>query len=464
MLSIYIKYITLTFISVIALLILAAFSKGGSIAFTQYIYYIFAGTFFIGTGIFLGKLFRDFTQPDAFLTSGAVDTFKTKIFWMIGPQVIGAIIGLIATEGLEKNIFKNHPQVEVELSPTIQPPASSPSTSAEPQINVQNEEKIDTDKEVNTKYGKLSIIGEANSMQLFYKDVKLRDGDGYLLAFKNKFNIGASEIVLVLNNSGGTACPAQYFFVETNEGGAHVSQEFGNCSDLAEASIVDSKVIVKMPKAEGNFSSYTYSNGAVEEDASPIMKTEKSQHTTDVFIIPAVISDPDGYTNIRASESASSEIIGKITEGEKFYTFLQEGTWWKVRTQSGTTGFVHKSRIKTLEPVASSSKDCPSINAINEILAADTQCQNSGKGEACSKFVNLFENLIPSHNCRRSFDTKPVPAIWLAGGESLEKYILHLSKLKSPEAVKLFSSAQFRSILDGSLAEQYVPLSLKAGG
>ena len=41
----------------------------------------------------LGDAFRRFTAPDAFLTTGAWDTFGKKIFWLVGPQVIAMAIG-----------------------------------------------------------------------------------------------------------------------------------------------------------------------------------------------------------------------------------------------------------------------------------------------------------------------------------------------------------------------------------
>jgi hypothetical protein len=42
---------------------------------------------------FIGKKFRDFTHPETILTSGSIDTFGQRIFWMIGPQVTSVFIG-----------------------------------------------------------------------------------------------------------------------------------------------------------------------------------------------------------------------------------------------------------------------------------------------------------------------------------------------------------------------------------
>jgi hypothetical protein len=69
---------------------------------------------------------------------------------------------------------------------------------------------------------------------------------------------------------------------------------------------------------------------------------------------------------------------------------------------------------------------------------------------------------MPRFDCQRSFDTSPVPALWLADSAAMEDYVHLLSRLNTPAAKTLFGSAAFREILGGSLAEEYAPLSLKA--
>jgi hypothetical protein len=63
-----------------------------------------------------------------------------------------------------------------------------------------------------------------------------------------------------------------------------------------------------------------------------------------------IISDPDGYVNIRQEKSTQSEIVGKIKEGDRFYFYPKAGeVWWKIEVEFGNeTGFVHKSRISEL--------------------------------------------------------------------------------------------------------------------
>ena len=54
-----------------------------------------------------------------------------------------------------------------------------------------------------------------------------------------------------------------------------------------------------------------------------------------------VITDPDGYVNIRTTMSSEGEIAGRIEDRE-----ISDSNWWFVQTANNVTGFVHKSRIR----------------------------------------------------------------------------------------------------------------------
>lgn len=69
----------------------------------------------------------------------------------------------------------------------------------------------------------------------------------------------------------------------------------------------------------------------------------------EAFVLAAVINDPDGFTNIRSGPSAQSDIVGKVLEGEKFLTYRQDGSWWRVRTGDGTTGYMARRLIRVLD-------------------------------------------------------------------------------------------------------------------
>jgi hypothetical protein len=124
---------------------------------------------------------------------------------------------------------------------------------------------------------------------------------------------------------------------------------------------------------------------------------------------------------------------------------------------------------------------CPTQKLLPVLDRAYHDCNNGFVNGSCEKFIETFRQLLPEYDCQRSFDATPtknyvVPAIWLAGDGALEDYVRLLSRMSSPkdkmftdklfkkaslEAKKLFGSKEFQAILDGALAEEYLPLSNK---
>lgn len=77
---------------------------------------------------------------------------------------------------------------------------------------------------------------------------------------------------------------------------------------------------------------------------------DESQRPKDRFILTAVIDDPDGYTYVRSLRSTSGEIVARVNQGEHFYTYVQDGNWWQVKTADGKVGYMHVSRIRIISP------------------------------------------------------------------------------------------------------------------
>jgi hypothetical protein len=78
-------------------------------------------------------------------------------------------------------------------------------------------------------------------------------------------------------------------------------------------------------------------------------KTPPARDTADPFVLAAVIDDPDGFTNVRSSRSASSAVVARVNRNEQFSTYRQDGEWWQVRTRDGTIGYMHASRIRVVQ-------------------------------------------------------------------------------------------------------------------
>jgi len=57
------------------------------------------------------------------------------------------------------------------------------------------------------------------------------------------------------------------------------------------------------------------------------------------------ISDPDGFTNVRSGPGSKYAVLAVIRLGEAFQFRSDGNDWWRVKTASGTVGFIHSSRV-----------------------------------------------------------------------------------------------------------------------
>lgn len=97
------KLFLICFSIALLLTVIMVLSSKSHLGFFGNFAFLIAVSFFTTIGVVIGDTFCRFTKPDIFLSSGAGDTFKQKIFWMVGPQSIGWFIGYMATTGFMKN-------------------------------------------------------------------------------------------------------------------------------------------------------------------------------------------------------------------------------------------------------------------------------------------------------------------------------------------------------------------------
>lgn len=101
------RYLGIAFIICIAFMLFNVFSSTGTkMGFWGWCVFILLGSLLTALGTLLGRFFLNFTRPDAFFSSGAMDSFWKKIFWSIGPQFIGGSIGLLLTINYIINWFE----------------------------------------------------------------------------------------------------------------------------------------------------------------------------------------------------------------------------------------------------------------------------------------------------------------------------------------------------------------------
>ncbi len=98
----------------------------------------------------------------------------------------------------------------------------------------------------------------------------------------------------------------------------------------------------------------------------------------------ALIEDSDGFTNVRKNKSVKSEIIYQVKENEVFFIDVEyidsDSNWIKVwiskdkfskyYSDNDITGYIHRSRIKSLGSLSISKDNNPKL--VFKIKKADT--------------------------------------------------------------------------------------------
>ena len=105
---------------------------------------------------------------------------------------------------------------------------------------------------------------------------------------------------------------------------------------LSNFMLVDKELIQRMEK--NNY----YGSTALRDVAKAVLLLSS---TTDDFA-DYYIEDPDGYTNVRMSGKSKAKIITQVKSGSFVDVIEKGGDWWKVKTDNGKVGYIHKSRIR----------------------------------------------------------------------------------------------------------------------
>jgi DNA-directed RNA polymerase subunit RPC12/RpoP len=267
--------------------------------------------------------------------------------WSIaGAVFLVAGIAINVLLGFAKETYKTPAKEEIvtgiELAvPPIMPEIPAPAEHPHDESTLANVDKEGIDL-LETRYGPLTTNQHAQLIlngQLVKPAIQANSS----LSIKESFRIGDDYVVLI-ENIGGTACPALFNFVTARANGAQSYPTFGTCSDTYQIERSGDSVVVTM-QGEGNQAHrYVFTKGSLTDNGQPA----ESQPVKN-FSVEAVIDDPDGYTNVRAQANGQSAIIGRVESGATFQTHPQHSEWWTVKIGGNRTGFIHRSRIVLLQ-------------------------------------------------------------------------------------------------------------------
>ena len=132
-----------------------------------------------------------------------------------------------------------------------------------------------------TRHGTLSWSPDTNVLLLNGRPVTPRVEGNNGLSLLRKFTVSDADVVIVQDN-GGTGCPAQYYAVIVAPQGAKPTKAFGTCSDLIMMAQEGDSITVSMPgfKAHTNMAEmqraarerhvFRIVGGVVTENGKPV--------------------------------------------------------------------------------------------------------------------------------------------------------------------------------------------------
>ena len=110
------------------------------------------------------------------------------------------------------------------------------------------------DKSKLTRFGRVSIRESDNRVMFRGAAVLPALVDANPLTIVANYEIGAND-VLLLQETGGQACPALFWFVTLTTKGVHTTKPFGSCSDVIYPRFKGTQITVSMPGSAGPFQS-----------------------------------------------------------------------------------------------------------------------------------------------------------------------------------------------------------------
>jgi Bacterial SH3 domain len=139
-----------------------------------------------------------------------------------------------------------------------------------------------------------------------------------------------------------------------------------------------------------------------------------------------VIHDPDGFTNVRASQSADSAVVAKVKAGETFdFRGNEHEEWWKVTLASGKIGYMHSSRIR-IHATADALADTKPTDEINEYckrrgIEYYPLARSAAKGEQAA--MKRYFAIVGDGAAAETHSEVMTTVIHLLGDEKLAKFL-----------------------------------------
>ncbi|WP_165601928.1 SH3 domain-containing protein [Chryseobacterium contaminans] len=255
---------------------------------------------------------------------------------MVDETISGDIITLEKWRSLNKMTTLNKPADNIEFSDLFNEGTVikfTPKDLDKKDIEIQNfKQKLELYENENSlieDFDNKNLSHLINNETFF--DVQYYIDSSWLQYFITKYKVDVSKLNDLMNLSIHQEDFSAVKLLADN--GYIISKKDLNILIDAENNI---KEKVQENKSDG-YESYIISNSKINQIAQ-YLKEKYSLNK---------IADPDGYTNLRKDKNTSSEVLQKVTSGERIEVLDNTGDWFLVKTKEGKEGYIHKSRIKS---------------------------------------------------------------------------------------------------------------------
>jgi hypothetical protein len=185
--------------------------------------------------------------------------------------------------------------------------------------------------------------------------------------------------------------------------------------------------------------------------------------------VRGVISDPDGFVNLRSGKSTSSSVVAKVKEDQVFDVEQDaDSDWAKVTLRSGQSGWMHRSRIRLhfTENDLAKKSDVPEgeteLTAYGRSRGVDyyavVRRALRGNNDALKQFFGFAEDV--DGGAAEGYYSDLVVVIHLIGDENLSRFLgAQNKKFRTKAAESLNTACEFGTGTDKDYLKRQFPKS-----
>jgi hypothetical protein len=166
------------------------------------------------------------------------------------PAIAGALVIAMALSSSDRIYAGQAAAQDTPVAPEVAPgtrPASSSVGDDFSGLDVSPPEKtLAVAKRRQTQHGTFEVIEASETEeQIHFNGSPIGIKDRYL-GLGPAFRLGESDLLLIQSSSGASSCPAMFLLLVSDDKGLHVSNPFGDCSDLIRVTPRRQTLIVRI--------------------------------------------------------------------------------------------------------------------------------------------------------------------------------------------------------------------------